>query len=35
MTPAELDRVDDVTFDAMVRFMEAEAAAIRSANRKR
>jgi hypothetical protein len=35
MTPTDLERVDDVTFDAMVRFMEREADAIRRQNRKR
>ena len=35
MTPAELDELDDVTFDALVRHMQTEASAIRRANRRR
>jgi hypothetical protein len=35
MTPADLERVDDVTYGAMVRYMRREADAVRAASRKR
>ena len=35
MTPAEMDELDDVVFDAMLRLMRREAAEIRRAAAKR